>query len=147
MAANPLIAQGTLNRLRASVVWPGFPQLNVTAPYLGKGGIRLALEGESTAFLPSMTGAVTSPEPYMMINLVMELLKSQGLADLYKQQMEQSALLGDGVVRTDSAVLGNYQIVNCAIEGVRELNLAGDDAAYAVTCKGYYFVNQALFNL
>lgn len=46
MATNPLIPQGTLNRVRASVVWPSFPNLNVTASYLGRMGIRLSLDGE-----------------------------------------------------------------------------------------------------
>ena len=60
MANNPLIPQGTVNRLRGSVIWNDFPQLNVTAPYLGTDGIGFSLDGESTVFLPTMTGAVTS---------------------------------------------------------------------------------------
>lgn len=145
MANNPLISQGTLNRLRASVVWSAFPQLNVTAPYLGKEGIRLSLEGESTTFIGTMTGAVTSPEPYMMISMAMNLLKTQQLADAYKRQMQNSALLGDGVVRPDSAILSPYSLINCAIESVRELDFSGGDAGYAVTVKGYYLVNNDLW--
>src|ERR1022692_3711344 len=121
---SPNIPQGLLNRVKASVVWPAFPNLNVTAPYLGKEGVRLALEGESTVFLPTMTGAVTSPEPYMMISLIMNLLKTQALADAYKTQMETTAQIGDGTVYPDisSGGLSSYSLVNCAIEGVRELN-------------------------
>lgn len=146
MAGNPLIAQGTLNRLRASVVWPDFPELNVTASYLGRMGIRLALGGEATLFIPTMTGAVTSPEPYMMISLTIHLLKSQQLAQLYKAQMETSALLGDGTVRADAATLPVYPIINCGIQSVRELNFAGDDGEYAVAIQGYYLTNSDLWN-
>lgn len=146
MATNPLVAQGTLNRLRASVTWTNFPQLNVTASYLGKMGIRLALDGESTLFIPTMTGAVTSPEPYMSITLTIHLLKTQQLAALYKAQMEATALIGDGTVRPDASTLPPYQITNCAIESVRELNFAGDDAEFAVTCKGYYLINNNLWS-
>lgn len=146
MATNPLVAQGTLNRLRASVTWPNFPQLNVTASYLGKMGIRLALEGESTLFIPTMTGAVTSPEPYMAVTVTIHLLKTQQLAALYKAQMEASALIGDGTVRPDASTLPPYQITNCAIESVRELNFGGDDAEFAVAVKGYYLINNNLWS-
>lgn len=145
--ANPNVAQGTLNRLRASVVWPGFPELNVTAPFLGKEGIRLTFEGESTVFIDTMTGAVTSPEPYLKVSLRLNLLKTQQLANLYKAQMELSSLLGDGVVRADALALGNYPIINCAIESTPDLNFAGDDAAYNVNVRGYYNINSALWNL
>jgi hypothetical protein len=146
MPGNPLIPQGTLNRIRASVVWPSFPSLNVTASYLGRQGIRLALDGESTLFIPTMTGAVTSPEPYMMITMTMHLLKSQNLAALYKAQMEDTALIGDGTVRPDAVNLPVYPIINCAIQAVRELNFAGDDADFAVAIRGYYLVNASLWN-
>jgi len=143
---NPLINLGSLNRLRASVIWNSNPSLNVTASYLGKDGIRLALDGESTAFINTMTGAVTSPEPYQMITLTVHLLKTQALASQYKAQMENNALLGNGVVRPDSVALPAYDIVNCAIESVRELNFSGMDAEFAVTVKGYYLVNSSLFD-
>lgn len=143
---NPLIAQGTLNRLRGSVVWEGFPALNVTAPFLGKEGIRLALEGEATTFINTMTGAVTSPEPYMTVSMTLNLLKTQQLGNLYKAQMELSSLLGAGTVRSDSAILSPYSLINCSIQSVRELDFSGADAGYVVNVKGYYNINQALWN-
>lgn len=145
--ANPLIPLGSLNRLRGSVVWPSFPSLNVTAPYLGKEGIRLALEGETTTYLPQMTGAVTSPEPYQLISLRITLLKTQGLAALYKAQMEASALLGDGTVRPDASSLPPYEITNCAIESIAELTFNGESADFAVNIRGYYLVNASLWDL
>ena len=143
---NPLIAQGSLSKIRASVTWGSFPQLNVTAPYLGKAGIRLQLQGESVLYLPTMTGAVTSPEPYMMIECTINLIKPQSLANLYKQQMEDNALLGDGSVRPDATALGVYALTNCAIKGVRELDFSGEHEGFAVTIGGYYFTNSSLFN-
>ena len=91
---NPLIPQGILNRVRASVIWTSFPSLNITAPYLGRAGISLSPEGAATVFLPTMTGAVPSMEPYQKMTLTVNLLRTQMLADLYKQQMETSSLLG-----------------------------------------------------
>lgn len=145
---NPLVEQGSLNRIKASVVWNDFADLNVTAPYLGAAGIRLGLDGGTTVFLPTMTGAVTSPEPYQMITLSMNLLKTQQLADLYKQRMEVDARIGNGVVYPDvqKGGINSYQVINCAIESVRELNLAGTDASYEVSVRGYYLVNSSLFD-
>lgn len=143
---NPLIAQGSLNKVRASVTWPSFTTLNVTAPYLGKAGIRLTLQGESTLYLPTMTGAVTSQEPYMMIEMVINLIKPQALANLYKQQMETNSLIGDGSVRPDATALGVYQLTNCAIKGVRELDFSGEHEGFAVTIGGYYLTNSSLFS-
>jgi hypothetical protein len=143
---NPLIAQGSLNKVRASVTWPSFPALNVTAPFLSKEGIRLTLQGESTLYLPTMTGAVTSQEPYMMIECVINLLKPQSLANQYKQQMENTSLLGDGSIRPDAVALGVYQIVNASIKSVRELDFSGEHAVFAVTIGGYYLINSSLFN-
>jgi hypothetical protein len=145
---NPLIPQGVLNRVRASVIWTTFPELNVTAPYLGRAGITLAPDGAATVFLPTMTGAVPSMEPYQKMTLTVNLLRTQQLADLYKRQMETSSLLGDGVVRPDiqQGGIGLYQLSNCAIENFRELAFAGADAGYMVLLGGYYNINSTLFD-
>lgn len=147
MASNPLIAQGSLNRLRGSIVVTDIPALNVTASYLGKAGIGLALEGEATVFIPTMTGAVQSGEPYMMVMLTVNLLKSQSLADQYKQQMEKNSNIGDLMVTADASTLSKYPLVNCGISGVRELTFSGEDAGYVVMIKGYYSINSDMWAL
>ena len=141
----PLVAQGSLSRLRGSVTWANFPSLNVTAPFLSKEGIRLALQGESTLYLPTMTGAVTSPEPYMRVEVTINLLKPQALADQYKQQMETSAALGDGTIRPDSTALGIFNITNCSIKSIRELDFSGENAVFSVSIGGYYLINASLY--
>lgn len=145
MPGNPLISQGSLNRLRASVVWPANPTLNVTPSFLGKEMIGLALEGESATYIPTATGATTSPEPYMMIALSIHLLKTQNLAAQYKAQMEFLATIGDGTVRPDASSLPPYAIVNCSISSVRELKFNGTDAGFMVSVKGYYLINSSLW--
>lgn len=147
MAANPLVDQGTLNRIRGSVVIPNFPSLNVTAPFLGKAGISVALQGESTLFVPTMTGAVTSPEPYMIAQVTIHLLKTQRLSSLYKQRMELDARLGSLQVIPDSSAFPNYDFFNCAIASVREMSMAGDNAGYVVSVHGYYNTNSSLWDL
>jgi len=147
MATNPLIQQGTLNRLRGSVVWANFANLNVTAPFLNKEGIRLSLDGEATTYVQTITGAVTSPEPYQMITLSMNLLKTNGLAAQYQSQMQDTTVLGNGTVITDTSALPVFPILNCSIESVREMSFAGEDAGFHVVCRGYYIVNNSLWDL
>ena len=141
-----LVSQGTLNRLRGSVVIPDFPGLNVTAPFLGDGGIGLSLEGETTTMIPTLTGTTTSPEPYQMCSLTVHLLKTQSLSDSYKKQMETLALIGDVTVRPDAKTLSPYPLLNCAINSVAPLTFNGKDAGFLVTIKGYYQINNSLYD-
>ena len=143
---NPLVDQGTLNRLRASIVVPNAPQLNVISANLGREGIRLALDGPATAYLATMTGAVPSPEPYQIVTLTVNIVKSEPVSNIYKTQFETTVLIGPVTVRPDSPTLGLYQLLNCVLENVREMSYAGDEAIYAVTIKGTYQVNAGYFN-
>lgn len=52
--------------------------------------------------------------------------------------------MGTVTVRPDSVQIGNYTLINCAIESIRELSFNGTDAGYVVTIKGYYTINNAL---
>lgn len=143
--ANPNVPQGTLNRLKGSVLVETDDSLNVTAPFLGPEGITLAFEGTATAYYPTMTGAVTSPEPYQAVTLTVNLLKTQNLAAQWEAQRQKNSLLGDVTVTTDAAPLPSYDLINCSIENVRELKFAGTDPGFIVTVRGYYPINSALF--
>lgn len=144
---NPLVSQGSLSRIRGSVTWSSNPSLNVTAPFLSKEAIRLSLQGESTRYLETLTGAVTSPNVMMMIEMQINLLKTQGLSALYKSTMEFNSLIGDGIVRPDATGITPYQIINCAIKSVREMDYSGENAAWTVVIGGYYLVNSFLFDI
>jgi hypothetical protein len=163
MPGNPNIQQGTLNRVKATVTIPLFGNaLDITPSYLGKEGISLALEGNATDYFPSMTGAVPSPVPYQIATLTINLLKSQPFAQSYKLQFENSTLLGDVTVYPDVGIaspsqvdtgvggtaygLQSYYLQNCVLETVREMSFAGESPLYVVTIKGYYSVNNAMFN-
>jgi hypothetical protein len=147
MAGNPLIDQGVLNRLLASVNIANFPELNVIPSYLGKEGVSFALEGEATTYLPTMTGGVTSPEPYQLVMVTIHLLKSQSLAAAYKTKVEGSSLLGPISVYPDVKTIPAYDFTNCALMGApRDMNIAGTDAGFLVTMRGYYAINNNLWD-
>jgi hypothetical protein len=143
---NPNIAQGTLNRLVASVTWNDAPELNVIPSFLNRSGIALALDGEATRFFPTMTGVVTSNEPYQMITLRINLLKTQQLAASYDARRRINSLIGTGTVRPDvTPGLQPFDILNCAIESVGELSFAGEDPGYPVVVRGYVSINSSLW--
>lgn len=147
MASNPLVAQGTINRLKGSITVTDNPALNVTAPFLGKRMIGLRLEGQASVPIGTATGIVQSPEPYMMATVTVNMLKTQNLSAQYKARMESNSVIGDIVVQPDTSTLPTYQIVNCSITSVEELSFAGEDAGYVVTLTGAYNINSSLWNL
>ena len=147
MAGNPLVDQGVLNRVRASVSFPGNTTLNVTAPFLGREGIRMVLMGEETTIIPTMTGTALSPEVYAQVEVTINLLRTQALANKFKAQMEKNTILGICIIRPDTTALAPYTIQNCAMRNLRELPMNGSDAGWVITISGYYVLNSDLWNL
>lgn len=145
--ANPLIDLGQLNRLKTSVLVSNFPQLNVTASFLGEEGVNLRMNGPVTTRIAAMTGSVPSPEPYVPVTLVIHLVKSQSLSALFQTQMQSTALIGDVTVRPDVVRgLGVYYLSNCSIDNVGELTFNGKSIDYGVEIGGNWYVNSALWN-
>ena len=136
---------GVLNRLRASVTFTDFPQLNVTSGFLTTEGIRVALEGNATDLLPAMVSLVSSPAPYLSASLTMSLVRSSALAAVYKTQIEDITLVGLATIWPDTDVLTPFVLNNVALESVREMAMAGMEAAMVVTARGYYNVNTGFF--
>ena len=145
MATNPLVPQGTLNRLKGSILISAFPQLNITASFLGEQMIGLSFEGQATTVIPTATGTVQSPEPFQPISVTAHLLRTQSLAAQYEAQRVSSSLLGEFTVITDSTTMPNYTVRNGAIQNVRELQINGKDAGYIVLLTGYYVINNSLW--
>lgn len=146
MAQSPNVPQGTLNRIRASVMIPAFPELNITAPFLGRPGISVSRNGPITTSLPTMTGAVQSPEPYQPVRISAALIKAQNLAALWQQQEQVNSLLGSVIVRPDATPLAPYSYTNCALENVDEMRFNGETEAYVIHLTGYYLINSSLWN-
>jgi hypothetical protein len=136
---------GVLNRLRASVTYADFPQLNMTSGFLTTEGIRLALEGNATDLLPAMVSLVSSPAPYMGASITMSIVRSSTLAQVYKSQLENVTLMGLVTIWPDTDVINPFIINNVALESVREMAFAGLEAAMVVTARGYYNVNTGFF--
>lgn len=143
---NPRIEQGTLNRLRGSVSPVQFPELNIIAGNLAPEGISISFGGGATTTLDAMTGVVQSPEPFLKVMVKIHLLKSQALSDQWKSQMEESTLLGDLAVTTDTRSLSDYYFGNSAIESVDTLDFSGKNVGYVITLSAIYYINNSLWD-
>src|SRR4051812_3455504 len=129
----PQVALGTLNRARGTVLFPDFPELNVTAPFLGPEGINVSPEGPITDNLDVMTGMVPSPGIYQRLTVEFELLKSQSFSDLWKQQVEFISAVGDFTVIPDAATLSNYNVINGSIIQAGPGRINGRSVAFVVS--------------
>lgn len=142
---NPLITQGTLNRLVGSIQFVDFPKLNVTASYLGKEGIGLRRMTDAMEFIDTMTGGVTSPAPYQKFELTIHLLRTQNVASLFEQQLLTNTVIGNLVVRTDAVIHPPYPLTNCGLMTVDPYKIDGTDPSYNIMIVGYYYINNALW--
>lgn len=144
---NPMIRPGILNRVRASAKFTDYPQLNVSASYLAKEGVEISFQGNIVEPLPAMTGVVQSPQPYVLAQAKIHLLRSQALASQYKTQIELDAILGDVRLYTDSSTFGEFDLVNTAITSVGDMTFAGGDPGVVITLTGTYYVNSSMWDI
>jgi len=143
--ANPQVVQGTLNRLLASVFYADYQQLNVTASYLSKEAISLAFDGDTALLINTLTGAVTSPEPYIYGTVSMHLVRTQALADAYKRQIETNTTLGSVTIYPDTVALSPFELNNCVLQSLQEVSFDGTQAGLVVRLRGVYSINASLF--
>lgn len=144
---SPQIPQGALNRLRGNVQVPSFPALNVSAAFMGEGGFEFTRTTQATTMIGTMTGRVTSPEPFQAVDLAIHLVRSQSLAAQWEAQLLSLSVIGNITVYTDSLALPVYSFTNCAILNVGPLGATGKSAEYLVTLTGTLIINNQLWAL
>ena len=144
---NPLIAQGLLNRVRGSVVFPSNSNLNVTAPYLAVEGISLDIDEDGTEQLKTITGIVNSPAAYVLATATIHVLKTQALGEAWAQQFQSNGQIGRMVIHTDSSALSQYRIHNCSILKPQPGAMNGTNPSLILTIRGTYNVNDYIWSL
>ena len=145
MAANPLTVQGSLNRILVHTIIPSNPQLTVTAPYMSKTLAVLTFDGPFVNQIGTATGLVNSPEPYVMSQLVISLLRSQPLSALWVAQVQLQSMIGSVVVYSDSCVFPEITLANCSITDIDPGSYDGNDPTVKVTVKGVFYANAAMW--
>ena len=143
--ANQNTPLGTLNKVLGTVQIVDFPELNIAVENLAIEGIDIAFEGSASGYIEAMTGAIPSPNPYQKCTITFRALKSQGLSDQWKSQIEANTFLGDVTVTPDTTTLSPYYVTNCTIMTTDPLNFAGTSPDFTVRLQGTYQINADLF--
>lgn len=139
--ANPLVPQGIFNKLRASIKFNDYPSLNVSASFLTQDAVDISFQGDAGVLLPTMTGGASSPNPYQMVMINIHLVRSQAMAQLFKNQIERDTFLGDCKVYSDSTTLGDFSLRQTTIRSAGDVSFSGRDPAFLVSVFGIYDTN------
>lgn len=143
----PFVPQGTLNRLRCSIVLASSPSLNITAPYMGRSFARVAFQGNFNELLGTGTGGVVSPEPYVMATVSVGLLRTQALSASWQAQALKNGAIGAVSIHPDSAAYPVISLDNCVINDIDPGAYDGTDPVVRLTIRGIYYINSDLWNL
>ena len=142
---NPITGQGLLNRVLVHTILPIFPQLTVTSPFMAKSQAVLTLEGPFVHQMGTATGLVNSPEPYVMGQLVISLLRSQALSGLWVAQSQVTSVIGPVTIYSDSTEFPSVTLADCSIIDIDPGAYDGQDPATKVTIKGVFYTNASLW--
>lgn len=147
MPTNPLVQQGTLNRLRCSVVVPSETTLNITSSYMGSSFASVSFSEPFAELIGTATGAVTSPEPYVFGTISVGVLKTQALAAQWVSQAQTESAIGQVTIYPDSASYPATTLDNCVIQSIEPAAFDGKDPVVRVTLRGVYYLNSDLWSV
>jgi hypothetical protein len=143
---NPQIQQGVLNRVRCSVIVPNFTNLNITASYMGKSFAKVDFEGNFVEQIETGTGAVRSPEPYVMTTVTIGILRSQSLAASWVSQFQTDSYLGPVNVHPDSSAFPIISINDAVIRHLDPGAFDGADPVVRLTLRGTVNINDKMWS-
>lgn len=142
---NPLIQQGSLNKVLTHVIVTELPQLSITAPYMSKALSTVTFEDDFVDQIGTATGLVNSPQPYVMTSVIINMLRSQSLSALWMAQLLVDSQIGPVTVYSDSTVFPKLTLAQCSVKSVEPGPYDGTDPTTKITLRGVYFTNNILW--
>lgn len=146
MATNPQVSQGTLNKVRASVVVPSYTSLNIDSSHMSKKFVTAAPDGDATMQYETATGVVNSPDPYVMYTVTVGVLRTQNLSSSWQTQLQTQTAIGRVIVHPDSTAFPTITLYNASILKVEPGPFDGSDPTVDITIRGVVQVNSDLWN-
>ena len=145
--ANTFVAQGTLNRIRCSIVFANFPGLQITASYMGKSMASVTFNDNFVDQIKTATGTVISPEPYVMTSVAVNLLRTTPLGAAWLAQLKDTGSLGPATIYSDTNAFPDIDLVNVTVSGFNPAAYDGTDPAIHLGLQGVFYVNNSLWSL
>ena len=142
---NPRVQQGTLNRVRVSVIPAAFPALSIPSSYMGKRFATFRPEGNFAHQAETGTGVVNSPEPYVMAVIEVNLLRTLALTEAWVRQYESNVIIGDVTIHSDTAAFPSRTIHNTIIRTIQPGQFDGVDPVAMLVLSGVWYGNASLW--
>ena len=144
--ANPYLIAGPLNRVRCHGVVADTPTLNIQAQSMGKSFAHIELEGDFVHQIETATGVVNSPEPYVMANITIGLLRSQPLSAAWLAQAQDTGVIGDVTIHSDTSAFPAITLNDTSIRSIAPGAYDGTDPVVRLTLRGTFNLNGALWS-
>jgi hypothetical protein len=141
----PNTQQGNLNKVATHLVVASFPALSVNASFMGKSMVKVTLDSPFVQQLPTATGIVNSPEPYVMGHMTFSLLRSQTLANAWITQAQIQSTIGTVQIFSDSTVFSAITVLNCSITDFDPGPYDGSNPDVPITVSGSFPVNSTMW--
>jgi len=136
---------GNLNKAQVAIRFANFPLLNITAESLGDGMVSVASSGEITPMLPTATGLVASPAPFIQHTVNFSIVKTNPLAQLMLDTIRSNSMLGQIEITTDSTSLAKQVYENAVFQTYDTFTYNGKEPAIGFSIGCYEATNNGLF--
>ncbi|ATF87571.1 hypothetical protein CO712_20925 [Burkholderia gladioli pv. gladioli] len=123
-----------------------FTGLNVTAPYMSKSFVRVAFGGKFVEKIGTATGAVNSPEPYVITTVTVGLLRTQSLSNAWMLQAQTSGNIGSVTIHSDTSAFDPIALTNTTIADIDPGAFDGTDPVVRLTLEGIFYINNNLWS-
>jgi hypothetical protein len=136
---------GNLNKAQVAIRFAEYPLLNITAEALGDNMVTVSSSGEITPMLPTATGVVASPAPFVQHTISFAIVKTNPLAQQMLDTINNNSMLGSVEVTTDATTLNKQTYDNAVFQTFETFTFNGKEPAIGFTIGCYQAVNNSLF--
>lgn len=147
MATNPLVTQGTLNRVRCSIIVPNYTTMNIASYNMGKTYATIEFDTDYVHQHETATGVVNSPEPYVMATISVGILRTQALADVWLTQAQTTSVLGPVTIHSDTSAFSAIPLTDAVIRKLDPGAFDGTDPVAKLTLRGVFYINNDLWTM
>jgi hypothetical protein len=144
---NNFTARGVLNRVKTSVVVPSFPSLNVISANMGRSLARIAFNGQLVNQIPTGTGLVNAPEPFVMATITIALLRTQPIAAAWFAQIQLDSSIQDATIYSDTSAFPPIALQSVVASHMDPGPFDATSADFQLVLSGAFPVNSNMWTL